>query len=580
MRPLHHLLSIATFLAATSVASAEAPLTLSGPAKLAPGEDFVITLSGCPGDIPVHMGSPTLGPTPFPKIGFLDIGSPTFITVLPPIPPSGVIELPCDVPCLTLNQPLPFHFQSIAARITQFGFDIVDKSNPYTITFDPSLTQDCNENGVPDSCEIDDGVELDCNGNRIPDSCEIKSGAETDHNGNGVLDSCESLRCPTTAVTDEFGGTSAHAVYLKSVTATLGVGPAFFLEDGASFMEYDDGTARLEGRIANFDDPDICFDMVVDFAGRVAPGDAAYPPSGSPKLELSSSAYASNGGPVDPSTWVYYTSTEGTLTGCGKLDGGSICFDRKGPAFQVGLGASGKNADDGASGWLSYEIKSQPSNPSYVLGDESNGGANDINIDLTSCPVLCPETAYADDTAVFSGKHAVYLASLVKPLGLDAAFVFDDGAAFSEDDDGTARLSGRIRNVTDPGVCFNLTVALGGRVDPSDASYPPDGSPKKELASSAYIENGGPVDPSTWRFYTTTTGALVGCDKAHGAEVLITRKGPAFQLGYGANGKNVEYGGSGWLSYAITSQPNNGSKLGDESEGGANDININLDDCK
>ncbi len=32
---------------------------------------------------------------------------------------------------------------------------------------------DCNNNGIPDSCDVDDGVSQDCNNNAIPDECEI-----------------------------------------------------------------------------------------------------------------------------------------------------------------------------------------------------------------------------------------------------------------------------------------------------------------------------------------------------------------------------------------------------------------------
>lgn len=567
---------------AAATAAADAPLTLVGPPPLPPGKDFVVTLTGCPGDIPIYLGSPTLGPTPFPKIGSIDIGPPNFIAVLPPIPASGKIELPCDVPCLVLTQPVTAYFQALAARPTANSFIFTDKSNPIALTLDPALTQDCNNNGIQDSCEINDGAP-DCNQNGIPDSCEIADGSATDLNDNGVLDACESLRCPITSISDEYYGSAhAHAFYLASLTSTLNVGPGFFLEPDAAFTENTDGTARLTGRIRNFDDLAICFDVVVDFAGLVEPGDAAYPPAGSPKLELIASAYVGNGGPVDPSTWTYYTHTEGTLTGCEKLKGAKVCLTGKGPAFQIGKGASGKNVDNGASGWLGYTIKQQPDKSWYHLGEESNGGANDININLTDCPVRCPDPALSDKLAKYTGsKHAVYLESIVKPLGVSNSFVFEDGAAFVENADGTAQLSGRIRNLQDDELCFNVTVEFGGRVAPGDGAYPPDGSPKKELLDSAYSDKGGPIDPSTWVYYTTMTGALIGCDKLDGASIAITRNGPAFQIGVGANGKNGNYGGSGWISYTILHQPNDSKKkLGAESGGGSNDFNLDLTDCE
>ncbi len=48
---------------------------------------------------------------------------------------------------------------------------------------------DCNNNGVPDSCDADSGGN-DCDSNGVPDSCDIAGGA-SDCNGDGILDSCE-----------------------------------------------------------------------------------------------------------------------------------------------------------------------------------------------------------------------------------------------------------------------------------------------------------------------------------------------------------------------------------------------------
>ncbi|MBI4719631.1 MAG: hypothetical protein HY763_17685 [Planctomycetes bacterium] len=67
-------------------------------------------------------------------------------------------------------------------------------------------SHDCNDNSIPDECDVADGTSADCNGNVRPDECEpaddcnsdgvqdicdIASGAAGDCNGNGVPDSCE-----------------------------------------------------------------------------------------------------------------------------------------------------------------------------------------------------------------------------------------------------------------------------------------------------------------------------------------------------------------------------------------------------
>ncbi len=59
---------------------------------------------------------------------------------------------------------------------------------------------DCNDNGIPDECDIDCnapgcmppcGGSEDCNDNDIPDECDIASGTSRDTNGNGIPDECE-----------------------------------------------------------------------------------------------------------------------------------------------------------------------------------------------------------------------------------------------------------------------------------------------------------------------------------------------------------------------------------------------------
>lgn len=52
-------------------------------------------------------------------------------------------------------------------------------------------TQDCNANGIEDSCEIQVELASDCNGNDIPDSCDIADGLAEDSDLNGIPDECE-----------------------------------------------------------------------------------------------------------------------------------------------------------------------------------------------------------------------------------------------------------------------------------------------------------------------------------------------------------------------------------------------------
>ena len=49
---------------------------------------------------------------------------------------------------------------------------------------------DCNNNGIPDTCDIANNTDGDCDGDGIPNSCEIAAGA-LDADLNGVPDGCE-----------------------------------------------------------------------------------------------------------------------------------------------------------------------------------------------------------------------------------------------------------------------------------------------------------------------------------------------------------------------------------------------------
>ncbi|MCK4659312.1 MAG: right-handed parallel beta-helix repeat-containing protein, partial [Phycisphaerae bacterium] len=60
-------------------------------------------------------------------------------------------------------------------------------------------SQDCQSNGIPDECEL---VDNDCNTNTVPDDCDIATGTSADCNSNGVPDECDP-DCNTNGVPDE-----------------------------------------------------------------------------------------------------------------------------------------------------------------------------------------------------------------------------------------------------------------------------------------------------------------------------------------------------------------------------------------
>ncbi|MGB0717251.1 MAG: M12 family metallo-peptidase, partial [Phycisphaerae bacterium] len=50
---------------------------------------------------------------------------------------------------------------------------------------------DCNGNGNSDACEISQGLLNDCNDNFVPDECDLEQNTSVDNNGNGVPDECD-----------------------------------------------------------------------------------------------------------------------------------------------------------------------------------------------------------------------------------------------------------------------------------------------------------------------------------------------------------------------------------------------------
>ena len=130
----------------------------------------------------------------------------------------------------------------------------------------------------------------------------------------------------------------------------------------SQFIEYDNGTATLNGRIINRSDSDIQFDLDILFSGRTSSE-----PAGSPKLN---ECYSAN-----TDDWYYYEYTSGTITGVGDASGAVISISRRGPAYQVGVGANVTNAEAfGASGWFDLTVEHQPSGNLKL--DGKNGDFN------------------------------------------------------------------------------------------------------------------------------------------------------------------------------------------------------------
>jgi len=140
-----------------------------------------------------------------------------------------------------------------------------------------------------------------------------------------------------------------------------------------------------------------------------------------------------------------------------------------------------------------------------------------------------------------NGGHSVHLPGVTGGSDFD----FSTPGLFSIFNDGTATLTGTI-------VSDSLGSAQSYDVNVSfDVSSEGSGGPKKELKSAAYSPTGGGIDTDDWRYFSMTSGTLTNLDPTSTVTYYLFEapkndKHP-FQIGFGASGKNLLFGGSGWF---------------------------------
>lgn len=144
-----------------------------------------------------------------------------------------------------------------------------------------------------------------------------------------------------------------------------------------------------------------------------------------------------------------------------------------------------------------------------------------------------------------SGGHAFWLPEMTS----GGQFVFDSEATLNEYNDGTAHFFGSIVAANEANKQWDFDIWF----ESTDEGW---GGPKKELPSSAYVENGGPIDTNTWAYYDfsdSQQSTLTADSGAYAGQTLVLSDftGGKFplQMGYGANGKNLEMGFSTWFKY-------------------------------
>ena len=140
-------------------------------------------------------------------------------------------------------------------------------------------------------------------------------------------------------------------------------------------------------------------------------------------------------------------------------------------------------------------------------------------------------------------------------------FLFYPAGKFEEDADGSARLVGSVYLAGSPSKVFQVTLSFFGAMS--------SGSARTGLRSQAYIAGGGPVDPTSWHFYSDVAGYLTGAGDYTGALIKITKKSGLFQIGVGASDRDVVLGASGLLNFQVLTAPLLGQVSGISWAGGS-----------
>jgi len=160
----------------------------------------------------------------------------------------------------------------------------------------------------------------------------------------------------------------------------------------------------------------------------------------------------------------------------------------------------------------------------------------------------CAKASTLDPTLA---KSTTRQALSLGALGSD--FVLSDGAVFEEYGNGSARFIGSLSRLSNPDEAYDAILSFTGRV-----TNPPTASPLLLLRSSAYLANGGPIDPSQWYYYKTVRGALSKTapvpDQYHPIEKTIH----SLQIGDGADGRSGKPGAATTFSIKVAGAETSG----------------------
>ncbi len=379
-----------------------------------------------------------------------------------------------------------------------------------------------------------------------------QSGASTGADGTVLMACAVRTSDRTYAITS--AGDAALGGLPRAALSMPALGGDFEVVAGGAFSERSDGMVHFDAILAATGAPERRFALTLLGRARIEAIGGAPPPLGSPHLELSPLAYRQSGGPIDVATWRYYPDLDGRLHGLDTLAGAEVRLRNGAFALQAGYGANGIDGALGASVALELDVVAQPlAAPPLPL----NAGTGELRVALRRAYIATAEEPIMDPVYGTVGGFALQIP------GIADDFTAATGGEFCERGDEAAELYLELRSLSSPAEQWVLDLVLGGRVDAGEAGGVPAGSPVLGLTAGAYVDNGGPIDPDRWHYYTLVTGQLRGLGPRAGAVVAVSSGVPVTQIGRGANGSNLEFGLWGTLQLAVVTQPSSGPPLVD-----------------
>ncbi|WP_299434412.1 T9SS type A sorting domain-containing protein [uncultured Aquimarina sp.] len=382
---------------------------------------------------------------------------------------------------------------------------------------------------------------------------------------------------------------------------TDGNNPRWFSNVDLEWNELADGTATLTGTIFDHTLTQETYEVNAVYSGRTSTT-----PANSPKGHECNNE--------DESGWIYYTGLTGTVT---STDGSwSIDLSRRGPSFQLGNGANVTETElgkYGACGWfdttdgqynrgdfnfnlgdcvttstteVNYLWSTGETTPSITV---NQGGTYTVTVkDCEDCEATdtvevvindVPQVDAGEDKEICVGDEVTLTATTNGNESCESCIEYGiqntdlcnrdenyvlwlkGGRYFSNVDlewneleDGTATLKGTVFDYTTTQSNYEVDVVFTGKTTNTPAN-----SPKEHECNNE--------DESGWEYYAEFTGTITSADGSWSTS--LTRRGPAFQMGNGANVTETEQGKFGACGWFDTN----------DGEYTVGDFNFNLGDC-